>query len=346
MKGFLKIIGLFLLLLSISSCRSDKPPSLVTGPEVSGTNRVWVCNEGNFQQANSELGIFNPEKNEYSSNVFSLANGIGPGDVLQSIYFYNGLAYLIVNNSGKIIVVDTSSFRAKREITGLVSPRYMLEVAPLKAYISDLYGDALAVVDLSTDTVLGSIKCGGWTEKMWIVGNEVFVSMPQNDHVYIVDILSDQVVDSIKVAYGSNSLVLDKNQDLWVLCSGSTAENEIAGLFKIDPVGRTVLNKWDLNEAKLPSNLAIDQRGENLYFIYEDLFQMGIDEPTIPAVSLYPSGGKLFYGMNLDKARNEIYLANAKDFVQKGEAFRIDSSGNLLTSFRTGFNPNGFYFEN
>lgn len=345
MKGF-KILIVFCFCASLlSSCRSDKPKASVPGSLVSGSHRVWVCNEGNFQQGNSELGIYNRDKLEYSSKVFAVANGTSPGDVLQSIYFYNSLAYLVLNNSGKIGIVDTSNFSMLKEISGFDSPRYMLQVAPSKAYVSDLYADAVSVLDLDKDSILNSIPCGDWTDKMLQYQNKVFVTMPLHDQLYILDAVTDQVLDSISVSFGSNSLVLDENQILWVLCSGSGSENRPGGLYKIDPISHNILNQWSLSESKLPSHLAIDEDGQNLYFLYEDLLKMNISDPNIPSSSFFPANGKVFYGMNIDKNRNEIYLANAKDFVQKGEAIRLDSSGVLISTFATGINPNGFYFE-
>lgn len=345
MMGLRNIILILILLELLGSCRSDKPPGSIVGPPVSGSSRVWVTNEGNFQQGNSDLGIYNPEKMEYSPQVFAMANGSGPGDVLQSVYFYDGLAYLVVNNSGKLIVVDTTSFLKVKEISGFNSPRYMLQTAPSKAYVSDLYADAVSILDLEKDSIIGEIKCSSWTEKMLQFQNKVFVSMPQNDQLYVLDAFSNLVLDSITIAYGSNSIVLDKNMDLWVLCSGSSSENKSAGLYKIDPNTNTILNQWLLDESKLPSHLSIDQNGEKLYFLYSDVFKMDISDLSIPVSPFYQSGSKVFYGMNIDPNRNEIYLADAKDFVQRGEALRLDSNGVFLSSFSTGFNPNGFYFE-
>lgn len=345
MKFSKSLIFSFFTFLVLCSCRSDKPPVLVKGPSVSGSNRVWICNEGNFQQANSELGIYNPENKEYSPEVYKAANLNSPGDVLQSLNFYNGLAYLIVNNSGKIIVVDTSSFQVQKLISGFTSPRYMLPVGPFKAYVSDLYADAISILDLEKDSIIGKIACGQWTEKMLQFQNKVFVSTAQHDQLFIIDALSDQLIDSIPLAYGSNSLVLDKNNKLWVLCSGSPSENKAAGLFKIDPNSHQILSQWPMDQTKLASHLSINSKGDEIYFLYKDLFKMKISDQDLPSTAFYPANSRIFYGLNIDPLRNEIYLADPIDFVQKGLAIRLDSNANLLSTFRTGFNPNGFYFE-
>lgn len=345
MKISQHILLVICIAVLFNSCRSDSPPGISNGPSASGSSRVWITNEGNFQQGNSELGIYNPAKQEYSPQVFLGANGTGPGDVLQSINFYNGLAYLVVNNSGKIALVDTSNFSLVKEISGFSSPRFMLVVGPSKAYVTDLYGDAINILDLSTDSIIGNIPCGSWTEKMLQFQHKVFVSMPQNDKVYVLDAFTDQVLDSIQVAYGSNSIIMDKNEDLWVLCSGSGSENKVGGLFKIDPNTHSIEKQWALDENKLPSHLSINKAGTKLYFIYEDIIRMDILATTIPSNPFYLASNKVFYGMNIDLLRNEIYLADAKDYVQKGAAYRLDSNGVLISSFPTGFNPNGFYFE-
>lgn len=345
MKTLVKHILFIIIGLSLYSCKSDKPQIEPANSLPQEGNRIWICNEGNFQLGNAALGIYNPDVDEYASKVYQLSNSTSLGDVLQSVSFIDDRAYLIVNNSGKILVVDTGDFQLVQSITGFSSPRYLLQVATGKAYVSDLYADAISVLDLNNYQISKQINCGSWTERMLLFKDKAFISMPQNDMVYVIDIMTDTVMDSIKVDYGSNSLVLDRNDKLWVLCSGSQAKNKEAGLFRIDPQTLTVEQRIALDNSKLPSNLQIDADGSHLFFLEEDLFKMNINALARPLNAFYEANGRVFYGFNIDHQNSELYISDAKDYVQNGQAYRLDSLGQLISSFQTNINPNGFFFE-
>jgi len=46
----------------------------------------------------------------------------------------NGKAYLVVNNSSKIEIINPKTFKSIGTITGLRSPRYIIKQAPIKLY--------------------------------------------------------------------------------------------------------------------------------------------------------------------------------------------------------------------
>lgn len=90
----------------------------------------------------------------YYTDVFKQANNKVLGDVLQSMSIINDKLYLVVNNSGKVEVLDKRNFISISTIAGLRSPRYIEAVSSNKAYISDLYDKAITVIDLSNNSVL------------------------------------------------------------------------------------------------------------------------------------------------------------------------------------------------
>ena len=336
---------LFLLITLLYSCKSDKPKSTANIAPVKGSARVWISNEGNFQFGNATLGVYEPLNDVYSPQVFKTHNGRDLGDVFQSVSIINDMAFLVVNNSGKVEVIDTGNFKVIKTISGLNSPRYVYAVNQNKAYISDLYDKSISILDLNQLKITGKIPCSEWTEHMLMLNNILFVSMPKSEHVYLIDPVNDQVLDSISVAYGSSGMVADKNGKLWVLCGGSTSKNKIAGLYQIDPKQKMVIRSFDLDEKKGPTLLKIDSKGENLFFVYEDLYKMSVSATNIPLQIFYPANAKVFYGLGVDQKRNEIYLADARDYVQRGSIYRLDSTAQLISSFTASIIPGSFYFE-
>lgn len=346
MKHFWKLTAFALTFFLLQSCKSDKPNITARPTVIEGGNKVWVVNEGNFQFGNAALGIYNSDAEQYSSEVFKNANNKPLGDVFQSITLVGSKAYLMVNNSSKIEVIDTGSFTVDTTLTGFTSPRYMLKISDQKAYVSDLYGKGINVLDLTSNTISKKIPASEWTEKMLAFNGKVYVSMPKSEHIYVIDVTTDMVEDSIPVAYGSNSLVVDKNEMLWVLCQGDQSKNKEAGLYQINPSSQTINQSFTLDKVYAPQNLTISNTGKHLFFIYDDLLKMDINDTQIPDVAFYPANGRVFYGLGINPFNSEIYLADAKDYVQKGIVHRLDANGDLISSFQTDIIPSGFVFPN
>jgi hypothetical protein len=161
MNKYNQLLVIMLGFVFFSSCRKDGPAD-TTQPIVSITSGgVYVTNEGNFQFGNAEVSYYSPSQNAVTEDLFQPANNRKLGDVCQSMYFFNGKAYLVINNSNKIEVVNQNTFVSIATITGLVSPRYFLPVSNNKAYVTDLTANKISIIDLTSNTVRGSIVMAG-----------------------------------------------------------------------------------------------------------------------------------------------------------------------------------------
>jgi len=69
---------------------------------------------------------------------------------------------------------------------------------------------------------------------------------------------------------------------------------------------------------------------------------MPVNAANLPASPLVQAGLKNFYSLGFDPNTNELLASDAKDYVQKSEVYRFDSTGNLIGSFKTGINT-GFF---
>ncbi len=166
----LPLVGLVLL----ASCRKDKPERPVEQPTVVGTQGgVYITNEGNFGWGNAKVSFYDIASGNVVEDLFEPVNGVALGDVCQSMRVFNNKAYVVVNNSNKVEVVDPSTFVITATITGFNSPRYFLPVSNSKAYVTDLYANSIAVVDLNSNTITGSIPCRGWTEELVLAVRQV-----------------------------------------------------------------------------------------------------------------------------------------------------------------------------
>ncbi len=346
----IKSVQLFLILAGFSvfsSCLKDHPDDCINPPvNLSGNRGVYIANEGNFQFGNAKVSYYDIESETVIEDLYQPANGVPLGDVCQSICSFNGKIYLVVNNSAKVVVVDPDTFVATDAISGFNSPRYFLPVSNSKAYVSDLYANTIAIVDLSTNTISGHIPCPGWTEEMALVYGKAFITNPYRDKVYVINTATDVIEDSIQVSYGPNSIVEDKNGHLWVLCGGDEAKSTYPALYRIDPVTKLAEQSFQFNcLSDKPWRLDINGTHDTLYFLNESVFQMSITAGNLPDSPLIAAGTANFYGIGIDPSSGVIYVADAIDYVQRGVVYRYKPDGTLINSFLAGIVPGDFYFD-
>lgn len=338
----LKLLISAIALLSITACVKDKPdptPQVVLPPNA---QKIYVINEGNFGGKNASISVFDPNSGTVIEDYYKNQNNVTLGDVAQSMAKINGDYYIVVNNSGKIVVCD-ANFKIKRTIAGLTSPRYILGVSNQKAYVSDIYANVLHIVDLSTGTKTGSITLPGKSEQMVMLFSKVYVSNTDKNYVYVINAANNTLMDSINVGINAGSLVLDKNDKLWVLSSGTST---VAGkLSLIDPTTNSI--SWTQNFAsnEKAAYLCINGTKDTLYYANKDgICRMPIVATALPNAFI-PSTSNI-YGLGVHPTRCELFVADALDYTSRSKIYGYKTSdGAPVGSFYAGLISNGFFFE-
>ena len=159
-RSWRKLVFLSVVLLTVAgglltSC-SESPVDTVYF-DFSENKGVYIVNEGNFMYGNSSLSFYNPTEKRVYNQVFMSRNGAPLGDVAQSMYLWNGKGYVVVNNSGKIYVIDSKTAEFKGSISGLSSPRYIHIFNAQKAYVTDLYARKISIFNPETFEITGGI---------------------------------------------------------------------------------------------------------------------------------------------------------------------------------------------
>lgn len=339
MRIFVQLLSL-LLVIFINCC---KPPerhlTLATNIKNKG---VFIVNEGGFNFGNASISYFDNENDSLAEDLFKANNNISLGDVAQSMGYFEGKYYVVVNNSGKIEKLDTR-FKSEGQIRFLTSPRYFLPITNEKAYISDLYANEIHVVDLINLQKKGSIRCPGWTEKMLKIDSLVYVTNVYREYLYIVNSNRDILVDSIKIAYGAGSLVLDKNNKIWVALIGDSDKGVVAQIQRIDPKTKKVEMSWNKTTAQFfAQKLGINDSADTLYWLDQGLMKASIDETTYPQSPFIKQANANFYSLGI---ADKIYIGDALDYVQKGKVLIYNFQGKLEKTLRVGINPGEFYFK-
>jgi hypothetical protein len=357
MKMFSKLFFAVMIssLLFVSCSKDDEiVPTLI--PKGNYETGFFVVNEGSFGDANGSISY---ATNEFKSenNVFSLVNpSLKIGDTPQSIAFNGDLAYILVNVSNKIEVVNRYTFKSVATITsGLVNPRYM-SFANGKGYITN-WGDAnittddyVAVLNLTNNKIEFNISVVEGPEKIIENNGNLYVAQQggygQGNSISIISSDTNTVTKNMVV--GDVPVSLEKNNGtLYVLCKGrpSYADPETAGkLVKISLRDNALTSTTDFGGVLHPSNFVIDNN-KGYYTIGKEVYTIVLNTTELPSTALFTAldKDKTLYGF--DVKNNNFYIAGLINYSDPGSIFVYDLSGKFTTQFEVGINPNGFYFN-
>jgi DNA-binding beta-propeller fold protein YncE len=328
-----------------SACdKAPKTPDITVIPgSISGG--VFIVNEGNYMQGNAEIGFINNGLKQRLDNVFQSANNRNLGDVFQSMNIINDQAYLVINNSGKIEIINPNTFKSIGAISGLRSPRYIIKVGSNKAYVSDLYDNNIFVIDLQSNLIIKKIPVKGWTEEMLSLNGYTYVTNVRSSKIMVIDVFTDEIIDSIITPFAPKNILKDLNNRIWVLCGDVNAIDNKHFIIQLDTLNKNIAKKLLINTPNTAANrLRINKYGNTLFWIDEGVFKMNINDTLLPVNPIINKENRLFYGLGIDPNFNEIYVSDAKDFNANSDVYRYSFSGQLLGKFTSGKITGDFYF--
>lgn len=341
---------LFVLLssLMISSCSKD--PNMVVddlNPSYLSGDGIFILNEGNFRSGNGSLSFFSYDSLKLFNHVFLDVNNRPLGDIPYSMVLSGKQAYLVINNSGKIEVANKADIKSEAIISGVISPRYMSVINGSKAYVTSLYSDSLAIIDLSSNIISGYINLKKSSESILIHQSTAYIAnWAGGNKIMVVSTSSDLVTDSIEVGPEPESMVADKNGILWILCNGGWKREHFAELVGIDTRTNLIVKRLSfpsINDS--PTCLQIDREKEILYFLLNGVRRMNINDPELPIDDFIPWDGHTFYKMGVNPWNNEIFVTDAGDYQHKGKLLRYSLAGTLISEMEADIIPGGFCFK-
>lgn len=326
----------------------------------SAESKAYVVNEGQFFNNNGSISTL--KDGQANNNLFLTANGVSPGDIVQHIAFMGDKAYIVVNNSQKVEVVNKNTFAslATLDAADFDYPRYA-QAANGKMYVSNGSGAGTAIViDTATNNVLKSVEIGNGPGKMAVVGDNLFVvngggfSTPGDTiniptgSVSVINTASDMETKRTELFPSATDIVVDANGRVFVLCAGATVYNSDYSailkqtepyLVELDGNGNIVSSTVIGTGADKPSQLEMASDGTLYLYQAGEVFAFSNGTKGQSIVS-----GQSAYGMNISPD-NTLYLALAGDFTSNGYVSTYSLSGAFLDSAMVGIVPNGVYFD-
>lgn len=343
--NFLKPLLLALTIgFFFASCSSDDDggvtPELPQGDFDLG---YIVSNEGNFGSPNASVSFIDADLTTVQNSIFDEVNpSENLGDVLNHIAFGDQHAFLVMNNSNKVVVVDRFSFEYVTTLTeNFALPRYAV-VEDGKLYVSNSQTKDVAVYDANDFSFITTIAIDKTVELLKADEDKLFVqnaSFGTGNEITVIDINSNQITKTLTVDGVLNSID-DEDGILYALHSEGVTKFNMSTATEVETINFS-------GEITKPSKLNIED--DKIFFITGTevyVFDLNVSEITAePAfeVDLEESNFSTGYAFSVDQGN--IFYSDAKGFTEDSKVYIYNYSGNLIKTVTTGIGSNAVYFN-
>lgn len=358
----------FLILFFLFSC-IDTPQAPENG-NGNNTGGFLVVNEGLWGQSNSSITYINDMTGETISNYFANANkGITPGDLANDILVKGDTALLIMNSEDLLILFDcnTGEYYNEIKLPDGSSPREGELYQDSILFISNLYGNSVSVINITTNEIIQNIETGPNPEGLELIENKLFVcnsglgeinkDIPLAGTVSIYDLNNFNFLESAFIGPNLTEVLYNQNNKRIYFCYlNFFSDDSLGGIVEYD-LSLNKLREWKTQA----SSLVISELENRLYFIEQSI--SGISEEhysRVSYISLSDNNAEIinfvendnnndyWYSLYFDNISNRIFVGNARNYQVNGEILIYDAiSANLLKRYKVGINPTKvIYFGN
>ena len=329
-------------LLFTTSCRTDDP---IDEPQPKGAyeNGIFLSNEGNFGSPTATVSFISNDLS-VENKIYSANNGGAVlGDVLQNIGVNGDNAYLILNNSNKIEIVNRYTFKKVATVSDQVSqPRY-IAFAGNNYYVTNSSGSSkfVNVYNSTTNAFVKKIDLTSSGERIVEASGKIFVqnaSFGSGKKITIINPTSNTVEKEVTVPNGNIKKTISTGGNVYTIASTSTDSY----IYKLSPTG-AISSTITLTGIANGNNLEID--GTKFFFSSgAKVYSMDLSSTVIPAtpvLTLTDNSWSALYGFSVIDGK--IYISNANGFTADSTVEIYSTAGTLLKTVTAGRGTNGFY---
>ncbi len=350
------IISALILVTSIwCGCRSN--PTEPSGSTPVSTTGVYVVNEGNFQRGNSTLTIYLPDSNKAYQDVFAIANGRNLGDTGNDIVVYGGKAYIVVSGSQRIEVISLATNKSVGTITfpGQRDPYKLVILNDAKAFVTNISDSSITEFNPSTLQITTErIKVG--LNPMGIVGanGKVYIcnsGFGYDSTVTVLNATTGGLIKTVTVGDSPSEIGVGPNNEVIVKCDGRSdyvkPTNDTPGsILKINADNDVVFSKVTLPLATYghPGRMTISSKGVGYFRAKNGIIKFSYTGSII-SVGGTPISAIAAYGLAYDDATDMLYVSDARDYVQPGDVYILDTNGATVKRFLAGIIPGAIAFR-
>ncbi len=367
----------------LSSCRKDEVLQHSEKNRIEGftpqpdskLKGVYVLCQGNMGSNKASVDFLDYHKGTYSRNIYAERNPKVVkelGDVGNDMQIYGSKMYVVVNASHKVEVLDKNTAKRIGQID-IANCRY-IAFHKGKAYVSSYVGaitlndptsprGQVLQVDTASLQIDRRVEVGYQPEEMAVVGDYLYVANSggyrapdYDDRLSVIQLSDFKVVDHIKLGINLHRVLKDKANNLWVSSRGNYQDKaSCLYMLKYNPqTGREEYAK----QINVPcSSMALRgdkllvistewnaQEQENKVNYYQLDTQTAKKLPTKFITDGTERSIKMPYYIAVNPQTDELYVADAKNYVSSGSVYCYSPEGKRLWSVRTGDIPASFAF--
>ncbi len=335
-----------------------------TYPKDSQISHLLILNEGLMNNNNSTLAKYDfstTKKTErFQPYYFQTVNKRGLGDTANDIQRYGGKIYIVVNVSSQIEVIDAKTGYSIKRIAifnkkGVARQPRNIAFFKDKAYLCSFDG-TLTKIDTTSLTVEATTKVGQNPDGICIANNKIYISnsgglnYPNYDNtISVVDIATFQEIKKIKVGINPYTVQSDSQDNIYVISRGDY--NDIkSSLYKIDSKKDEVTTHFNTISI---SDFTLFR--DTIYFYFSDFKSNKVVFKSFDCIKEKIINQNLIqnknitittpYGITINPINNDIYLLDAKNYINSGDVLCFDKKGNFKFRLNeVGLNPHSILF--
>lgn len=307
-----RIIFYLLCLILLASCEKEPIKSSYTIP----ANKHWMLflNQGNFQWNNASLDGYNLENDSFYSDLYYNANQALLGDVLQSACIINNQLFLVVNNSSKIEVVNRDTFKKIYTISKMNSPRYIAWDSSSTAYISDLYGQCVYLLNIPSQQFMDTIFVPAWADHISYYKSKLYIACMNKARVYIADVNQSAIIDSIVTNGPINDMLIHGNY-LFIAYANIENQNSPGGIVRYHLITKEKSTFPFASNKDNPTLLAIKNK-DSLLYVNTSIYAMNVNSEKLESQAIISENQSNYFGIYVAQNGN-IWTSDAQNFTQK-----------------------------
>lgn len=367
----LPALALLSLAASMTACRDEEvifiPETVpVTDPVFSDISGFYLLNEGNMGSNKATLDYFDYATGEYRRNIFADVNPDVPkemGDVGNDLQIYGSRMYAVINCSNKIEVMEAATARRIGQVD-IPNVRY-IAFHEGYAYATSYAGPVqikpdyeqlgyVAKIDTATMQVVDRCLVGFQPDQLEILDGKIYVAnsggymVPNYENtVSVIDLGSFTVTETIPIAINLHRIKADSKGCLWLTSRGDYYDTD-AALYCYDTRKRRLVKKLDVPVSSM------DLVGDSLYVVSTQWSYVSmsnqvtygiVDVNTMEKVTdNFITDGteskiKIPYMVKVNPLTKEIFVSDARNYVNPGYLHCYSPEGALKWSVRTGDIP-------
>lgn len=371
LKKAMGAAAVILLLGAAQGCREDDviyiPETIVTGdPEFTSVSGFYLLNEGNMGSNKASLDYYDYGTATYFRDIYASANPDVPkelGDVGNHLGIYGSKLWAVINCSNKVEVMRASDARRIGQVN-IPNCRYIVFDGG-NAYVTSYAGPVqigpehaqlgyVARIDTATLQETGRVITGYQPDGMAIADGKLYVAnsggymVPNYENTLsVIDLGAFRETERVEIAINLHRVVSDRYGQLWITSRGDYYGTEPS------------LTCYDTRKRRITARLPLGVSdyslcGDSLYYVstqwsYETMrneVEYGIVDVRLreKVSDGFITDGtegriKLPYGVAVNPVSRDIFVTDARNYVNPGWLHCYSPEGVLRWSVRTGDIP-------